>query len=170
MNPARHSHLARRVADVLTGLAALLASLRTGSAAVASPLRADPPGWLQRLPALARLPPLPPGWTKHSPIPGPVHVHAAPAYGMPGWQIILIAAGTAALAGAVAILASRMWAWRRRVTAPNAQGHVRVRHGADPRGSLPPWPGQARRAESRRRRSRRLRELAVPVKSPNHVP
>jgi hypothetical protein len=120
MNPARRSHLVRRVAGVLTGLAALLAAITTGSAAFASPLRADPPAWLQRLPAPARLPPLPPGWNKHPPLPGPVHARAAPAYGMPGWQIILIAAGAAALAGVVAILASRMRAWRRRVTATNA--------------------------------------------------
>jgi len=92
MNPVRRSRLIRRMAGVLTGLAALLAPITTGPAAVASQLRPDPPGWLQRVPAPAHLPPLPPGWNMHPPRPGPAHIHAALAGGMPGWQITLIAA------------------------------------------------------------------------------
>jgi hypothetical protein len=91
MNPIRRSRLIRRTAGVLTGLAVPVAPITTGSAALASPLRADPPAWLQRPPGPAHLPPLPPGWDKHPPLPGPVLVHTAPAGGMAGWQITLIA-------------------------------------------------------------------------------
>jgi hypothetical protein len=94
MNPTRRSHLIRHAAGVLTALAALLASIMTGPAAFASPPRADPPGWLQRLPVPAHLPP---GWDKHPPRSGPAHVHAALAGGMPGWQITLTAVAAAAL-------------------------------------------------------------------------
>ena len=84
MNPIGRSSLIRRAAGVLAGLAAPLAWITTGSAALASPLRADPPGWLQRVPVPAHLPPLPPGWDKHPPLPGPALGHAAPAGGMAG--------------------------------------------------------------------------------------
>jgi hypothetical protein len=42
---------------------------------------------------------------------------------MPGWQIALIAAGAAVLAGVVAVLADRAWAARRPMTAPAALEH-----------------------------------------------
>ena len=107
----------RGLACLLAGLAALLVSMTTGPAAFASPLRPDPPGWLQRLPVPGRLPPMPPGWNKHPPLPGPAHVHAALAGGMPGWQIILITAGATVLAAVLAVLAARVRRARRRVTA-----------------------------------------------------
>jgi hypothetical protein len=113
--PIRRSRLIRRVAGVLTGLAATLAPITTGPAAVASQLRPDPPGWLnRRAPGPVHLPPLPPGWNKHPPLPGPAH--AALTGGMPGWQITLIAAA-AVLAAAAAVRAGRMRAARRRATA-----------------------------------------------------
>ena len=113
MNPIR-SRLIRRVAGVLAGLAVTLAPITTGPAAVASPLRPDPPGWLtKRAPVPERLPFLPPGWNKHPPLPGPAH--ALPV-GMPGWQITLIAAA-AVLAAAAAVLAGRIQAARRRAAA-----------------------------------------------------
>jgi hypothetical protein len=60
--------------------------------------------------------PLPgPGWTKHPP--GPAMIHAAPAGGLPGWQITLIAVGAAVLAAAVVVLRNRVPAAWRRVTA-----------------------------------------------------
>ncbi len=56
MNPVRRSRLTRRVAGVLTGLAAPLAPVTAGPAAAASPLRPDPPGWLtKRAPGQRRL-------------------------------------------------------------------------------------------------------------------
>jgi GrpB-like predicted nucleotidyltransferase (UPF0157 family) len=62
LSPVRRSRPIRRVAGVLTGLAATLAPIITAAAALASPLRPDPPGWLtKRAPVLVRLPPLPPG-------------------------------------------------------------------------------------------------------------
>jgi hypothetical protein len=75
---------------------------------------------------LAAAPPLPPGWNKHPPLPlghihEPVHqapvpvpVHIAVIGGLPGWQITLIAAGAALLAAAVAVLAYRALATRRK--------------------------------------------------------
>ncbi len=84
--------------------------MTTGPAAFASSLRAEPQEWLQRLPVPERLPPVPPGWDKHPPLPGPVHVHAALAGGMPGWQITLIAAGATVFAAVLAVLAARVWA------------------------------------------------------------
>ena len=108
----------RRVASVLTGLAATLLPITTGPAAVASQLRPDPPGWLtKRAQVPVHLLPLPPGWNKHPPLPGPAH--AALTGGMHGWQITLIAAAVAVLAAA-AILAGRMRAARRRAKATTA--------------------------------------------------
>jgi hypothetical protein len=114
MSPIYRSHLIRRAAGVLTGLAALLAPITTGSAAFASPLQADPPAWFQRLPPMA------PGWNKHPPLLGPAHVHAALAAVMPGWQITLIAAGAAVLAVTLAVLLTRARAARRQAAAYQA--------------------------------------------------
>jgi hypothetical protein len=117
MNPIRRARLIRRAAGVLTGLATPLAPITTAPAAVASQLRPDPPGWLtKRAPGPVHLPPLPPGWNKHPPLPGPAH--AALAGGTPGWQITLIAA--AAVLAATALLAGRMQATRRRAAATTA--------------------------------------------------
>ena len=105
MNPSHRSRVIRRVAGVLAGLAALLASLTTGLSASASQLRPDPP-WSVTHPALfVDLPPLPPGYFKHPPPPDPVRLHATLAVVMTGWQITLIAVGVAVPAApAVALL------------------------------------------------------------------
>ena len=89
-----------------------VASVITPPAAVApaSPRRARLLSWAD--------PPLPPGWRKYPPLPGPAPVHAALADGMPAWQIIVIAAPAALLAAAPAVTAYRMRAARRRVTPP----------------------------------------------------
>jgi hypothetical protein len=120
MSPIHRSHLIRRMAGVLTGLGALLAPITTGSAAFASPSQADPPAWFRRLSVPVHRPPVPPGWNKHPPLPGPVHVRAALAAGMPGWQITLIAAGAAVLAVSLAVLLARARAARRRPEAHQA--------------------------------------------------
>lgn len=129
MNPIHPSQLTRRVAGVLASLAPLLASITTGPAAVASPLPPGPHWWSNPEPAPAQLQPpvhlphplhLPPGWIEHPPLPGPAHVHAALAHGMPGWQITLITVGAAVLAAVLAVLARRMRA-ARRVTATTAE-------------------------------------------------
>jgi hypothetical protein len=62
--------------------------------------------------AFASLPPLPPGWNKHPPL--PAHTHVAVIGGMPGWQITLIAVGAALLTAAIAVLLDRARAARRR--------------------------------------------------------
>jgi hypothetical protein len=113
MNPIYRSHLIRRLAGVLAGLATLLASATTGSAAFASQLRPDPPWWVTHPALPVRLPPLPPGYFKHPPLPDPARVHASLAGGMPGWQITVIAVGAAVLA-VTAILLRRVLATRRR--------------------------------------------------------
>jgi hypothetical protein len=109
------SHIFRRPAGALAGLAcALLASVAATPAALADP-RPLPPGWNKHPPLPAGPQPtfrLPPGWNKHPPLPAPAHLHAAVAAGLPGWQITLIAIVLAA--AAVALLLSRMPAARRR--------------------------------------------------------
>jgi hypothetical protein len=71
----------------------------------------DTPAFAQNVP--------PPGSGDGPPI-GPPHIttHLIATGGMPGWQIILIAAGTA-LAAALAVVADRAWAARRH-PAPSA--------------------------------------------------
>jgi hypothetical protein len=117
MNPIRH----------LRRLAAALAGLATALLATATPAFAVPP------------PPEPPGWNKHPPLPS--QVHTVVIGGMPGWQIALIAAGTALLAATVAVLAYRAWTARRKTItaaaltmyAGNAMLHrPRARPGAAP--------------------------------------
>jgi len=48
----------------------------------------------------------------------PAHVHTVVTGGMPGWQIALIAVGTALLAAVLAVLLDRARAARRPSTAP----------------------------------------------------
>ena len=116
MNPIRH---VRRLAAALAGLAsALLAFAAAAPAALARP---GPPRPWQ--PAHPSLHPLPPGWSKHPPLPA-AHIHqlvhaSVPVRtvvigGMPGWQIALIALGAALFAAAVAVLADRTWATHRK--------------------------------------------------------
>lgn len=123
----------RRLGVMLSGLAGSLLAFwaGTGPAAFAAPLGGDPRGHLgltyhrSGLPyhhpgpayghaGVASLPPRPPGWNKHPPLPADAHT-LVPG-GMPGWQITLIAIGAALLGAALAVLAHRMWAARRRVT------------------------------------------------------
>jgi hypothetical protein len=112
-------HIIGRLGVIMTALAgSLLAFLAgPGPAAFATSLGGAPhgrPGLTYGQPALASLPPRPPGWNKHPPL--PVHAHALVTGGMPGWQIALIAAGAALLAAALAVIAYRARTTRRRVT------------------------------------------------------
>ena len=94
MNPIRHI---RRALAVLAGLTA--AVLAVGAT-----------------PAFARLEPDPgAGYVAPASVPAQVQVHTIVAGGMPGWQIALIAVGAALLAAALAVLADRVLAARRRV-------------------------------------------------------
>jgi len=109
MNPIHPSRLIRRVVGVLAGLATLLASVITGPAAFASQLRPDPPWWVTHRAPHLHLPPPPPGYFKHSPLPDPARVHASFTGGMPGWQITVIALGTAILAATAILLGRARW-------------------------------------------------------------
>ena len=91
MNPIRHI---RRALAVLAGLTAAVLAL--GAA-----------------PAFARLePPDSAGYV--APASVPAQVRTIVVGGMPGWQIALIAVGAALLAAALAVLADRVLAARRR--------------------------------------------------------
>ena len=91
----------RRICQCLAGLAR-----RSGAVAASA----------MAVPAIvASVPPLPPGWNHRPPMPleyvyGPVVKgpgHTIVSGGMPGWQIILIAAGAALVAATVAVLLDR---------------------------------------------------------------
>jgi hypothetical protein len=111
MNPI---HAIRRPAVIVAWLAsALLAFFAAAPAALATP---RPPGWNKHPPLPAATQPAvryPPGWNKHPPM--PAHAHPLAAAGMPGWQIILIAAAAVLAVGALAVAAYRVRAVRRRV-------------------------------------------------------
>jgi len=97
MNPIRHI---RRFAAVMAGLAAAV---------------------LGATPAFARLVPDPgAGYVAPASVPAQVQVRAVVAGGMPGWQIALIAVGAALLTAALAVLAGRVLAGRRRAAATAA--------------------------------------------------
>ena len=83
-------------AAVLAGLSATLLIIIVTAAAPA---------------ALAVPPPARPAQT-------PVTVHTVITGGMPGWQITLIAVGSALAAAALALLLDRAWAVRRHTAAP----------------------------------------------------
>jgi hypothetical protein len=122
MNPIRH---VRRLAAALAGLAGALLAFAAAPAALARP---GPPRSWQR--AHASLHPLPPGWSKHPPLPlRGYYVHYVAHHGaiplpgrtvviggMPGWQIALIAIGAGLLAATAAVLAYRAWTIRRKPT------------------------------------------------------
>ena len=101
-------HVIGRLAAILAALTGAVVMLGAGAASAAL-AGGDPHG----RPGLAPRPE-PPGWYKHPPL--PAHAHTAVAGGLPGWQIALIVAGIALLAGALAVLAYRVRAARRRVT------------------------------------------------------
>jgi hypothetical protein len=97
MNPIRHI---RRFAAVVVGLAAAV---------------------LMATPAFARVEPDPgAGYVAPASVPAQVQVHTIVAGGMPGWQIALIAVGAALLAAALAVLADRGLAARRRAAIATA--------------------------------------------------
>ena len=104
----------RRLAVVVAGLAGALLALCAAAvpaafAGVAVPLGGDPHG----RPGLTSPQTGPPGWSKSPPL--PAHAHALATGGLPGWQIALIASGTALLVIAVAVIVYRTRAARRRV-------------------------------------------------------
>ena len=109
MNPIRYL---RRLAAAVAGLACAWLGLAVAAPAAFAASSVPPPsGGSARI----TLPPEPPGWNKHPPLPvghvvGPVHkvpVQTVTAGGMPGWQIALIAIGAALAAAAVAVLVNR---------------------------------------------------------------
>ena len=73
-------------------------------------------------PLAGPIPPLPPGWNKHPPLPpghvvGSVYkvpVHTVVIGGLPGWQIALLAARAALAAAPRAVLLGRTRAARRK--------------------------------------------------------
>jgi hypothetical protein len=128
MNPIR---IIRRLAAALAGLACAWLGLAVAAPAAFAAMSVPPPS---RGSAGITLPREPPGWNKHPPLPpghvtGPVlgpnragyppvsHVHTVVVGGMPGWQIALIAIGTALLAATAAVLAYRAWTARRKPVA-----------------------------------------------------
>ena len=130
MNRIRHI---RRLASLLAGLAAtLLALTARATAAFAAPGMLPGPGGASGSPApssvhtpvaqsgvLSRL--VGPAPTLQTPHPAaPAHIHAAVTGGMPGWQITLIAAGSALAEAIVAMLADRARVARRAATTGTA--------------------------------------------------
>jgi len=100
MNPICHI---RRFAAALAGLVAALVVV--GAA-----------------PAFARVPIIGTEFRPSVPVPAPVRTvtHTVVVGGMPSWQIALIAVGAALLAAALAVLADRALAARRRTVATAA--------------------------------------------------
>jgi hypothetical protein len=100
-------HSIRRVAVTLAGLAGALLAFCAGSvpvlASTLAPLGGDPHGHPGR--------PLPPVWDKHPPLPA----HTMATGGMPGWQVLVLAAGAVVLA-ALTVIVYRKRTARRRVT------------------------------------------------------
>ena len=94
------NHIRRMVAVLATLAGALLAFTAESPAAFA--VRVPPPG----------------GSTGH--VPPPPQVHTIVTGGMPGWQITLIAAGTALLAAMLAVILDRSRAARQPKIAPSA--------------------------------------------------
>jgi hypothetical protein len=111
MNRTRPLRPIRRLAGILAALATALLAV-TATAAQAAFAVPPPPG-----PAATTLPPEPPGWYKHPPLPtrhvtGPAYRVHTVAGGTPGWQIALIAIAAAILAAAVAVSLDRARAAR----------------------------------------------------------
>ena len=132
MKPIRHS---RHLAAALAGLACGWLGLSIAAPAAFAALRVPPPSGES---ARITLPPEPPGWNKHPPLPpghvvGPVYkvpVRTVVIGGMPGWQITLIAVGAALFAATAAVLAYRAWTARRTPVTAAAEPNVA---GADAR-------------------------------------
>lgn len=100
------------VAGALLAISA--AAVPAAVAGVIVPLGGDPHGH-PGVPAPRREPP---GWNDHPS--GPAQAHTLLTGGMPGWQIVLIAAGAALLAAALAVVVYRARAARRRAVASAA--------------------------------------------------
>jgi hypothetical protein len=116
MNRIHCCHHFRRTAAVLGAFAASVLVVLTGAtAAFAYDL---PPSGGGGATTSATLPPLPPGLTKHPPLPAQAHV--AVIGGMPGWQIALIAIGAAIFAAALAVTLDRVRTAHRQLPAPDA--------------------------------------------------
>jgi hypothetical protein len=94
-----HIHRIRRIAVLLSGMAA--AALTFGATSPAAFAEHVPPAGGSGPPGQA-----------------PAQVHTVVIGGMPGWQIALIAVGTALLAAALAVLFDRARTARRHLTAP----------------------------------------------------
>ena len=91
----------RRIAAILTALAASVLVILTGATA-----------------ALAY--PVPPAGGPAGPVQPPRVVHTIVTGGMPGWQIALIAIGAAILAAALAVTLDRVRTTHRQLPAPDA--------------------------------------------------
>ena len=95
------THRIRRLARILAAGACALLALATVSPAMAATMSRPHYG-----PSV-------------SPAQVPAQTHTVIVGGMPGWQIALIAAGTAVLAALLAVTADRARAARRHMTAPS---------------------------------------------------
>jgi hypothetical protein len=89
----------RRIAAAVAGLAAALVAC-TAAAPAAFAMQVPPPGELGGHPV------------QQAPT-APAHTHTIVTGGMPGWQIVLIAAGAALFAATVAVLLDRARVARR---------------------------------------------------------
>jgi hypothetical protein len=98
----------RRITAALVTLAGALAAV-TAAAPAALAVRVPPRGGAGPASGLARTVP----WPKTPVPPGQSPVHTVVAGGMPGWQIVLIAAGAALAAATVAVLVDRAWTARK---------------------------------------------------------
>jgi hypothetical protein len=98
-SPEAAMHHIRRIIFTLTGLATAVLAL----AAMA------PAAFANRVPPVGGA---------GGPVPLPREIHTIVIGGMPGWQIILIAATAALLAAALAVFLDRAWAARRDTAAP----------------------------------------------------
>jgi len=91
-----------RLAVLVAGLAGALPAFCSGCVSVV--VARVPPlgGGPHRRPSL---PPRPPGWNKHPPLPDPARVHAALAGTIPGWQVLLMAVTVVLLAATLVAIA-----------------------------------------------------------------
>ena len=96
---------------ITAALTMLAGALIAFTAAAPAPLadHVPPPGGAGPVSGLSRTVP----WPKTPAPPAPPSVHTVVAGGMPGWQIILIAAGAALAAAVVAVLLDRANAARK---------------------------------------------------------
>jgi hypothetical protein len=99
----------RRIAAMLGAFTASVLAVLTGATAAFAYYL--PPSGGGGTPAAATPPRTPPGWNKHPPL--HAMAHTAVVGGMPGWQIALIAVGSAIAGAVVAVLLDRARAARR---------------------------------------------------------